>query len=310
MTIEVKMIADSISPDKVRLTTLQLRYPRFIHAEFMTHRVFSRNASSSRAVPVKKLIEDIKRDTAMPMHWGKNQKGMQADEENTNDIWYDGTQYSKEDGWYLARDNAIRMAEAFDKAGYHKQIVNRLLEPFSHINVLVTSTEWKNFFHLRWHKDAMPEICELAKQIYDTMYIASSPETTPNPQPLSPGEWHLPYIIEEDRRQAQMLEASIGGMVYDTHTQKILIQCSVARCARVSYLTYEGKPPNVEQDLKLYGQLVGGDPLHASPAEHQGTPDVKLFQSPEKWTHEREWGNFHGWRQYRKMLPNEAMKDR
>jgi thymidylate synthase ThyX len=299
MTVSVKMIADSTSPDGIRLTTLQLRYPRFIHAEFMTHRVFSRNASSSRAVPVAKLIEDIKRDTAMPMHWGKNQKGMQADEECNELIplnFIGPSIPTREHAWGVARDQAIIMAQSFDKAGYHKQIVNRLLEPFSHINVVVTSTDWANFFHLRDHKDAMPEIQVLARLIKEEM--SKSPSMA-----LKPGEWHLPYITEEEYKDWIYHKADLE------YQNKILIKCSVARCARVSYLTYEGKQPEIQTDLALYDRLVGSDPLHASPAEHQATPDKCCWYKPELWTYSHQHGNFRGWRQYRKMLPNECVSD-
>jgi thymidylate synthase ThyX len=299
MTVSVGVIADSISTDGIRLVTLQLRYPRFIHAEFMTHRVFSRNASSSRAVPVAKLIEDIKRDTAMPMHWGKNQKGMQADEECNELVGCEGCSgnnygQSREDAWFESRDNAIAMAEAFDKAGYHKQIVNRLLEPFSHINVVVTSTDWANFFHLRDHKDAMPEIQELARLIKNAMYYSPSAV-------LKPGEWHLPYITDQELKNWLYKNADLE------YQNKILIKCSVARCARVSYLTYEGKQPEIQADLALYDRLVGSEPLHASPAEHQATPDEHDFMLG--WLYPKEHANLRGWRQYRKMLPNECVTD-
>lgn len=310
-TISAKIIADSISPEKIRITTLQLRYPRFIHAELMTHRVFSRNASSSRAVPVEKLIADIKKDTAMPRHWGKNQKGMQAETEcnewvecevsNDGIHWVIGST-TREDRWAMARDNAIEAALAFHQAGYHKQIVNRLLEPFSHINVVVTSTYWDNWFHLRDHKDAMPEICILAQQI---KYARN--ESTP--VLLQPGEWHLPYINQNDYDYVSIDGNNVKplkGAVFQTEK---LIKCSVARCARVSYLTTEGKPPNTEDDLKLYDRLVGSEPLHASPAEHQATPDEYLFQSPKIWMNQKEHGNFLGWRQYRKMLKGEFIND-
>ena len=79
--MEVKVIADSISESGKRITTFQLKYPRFIHSEVMTHRVFSRNASSSRAIPVKKMIEQVRNNPAMPIHWGANQSGMQAKNE-------------------------------------------------------------------------------------------------------------------------------------------------------------------------------------------------------------------------------------
>jgi thymidylate synthase ThyX len=263
----------------------------------MTHRVFSRNASSSRAIPVERLIQDVIRDTAMPTHWGKNQPGMQAREEcnelielvcyEHHDTFLDdddesetcgeyidsytkvADQMSREEAWNLARDKAIEMAQAFDEAGYHKQIVNRLLEPFSHINVLVTSTEWENFFELRDHPDAQPEIMLLAQAIkvaMDNYY----------PTPRQDGEWHLPYIKPEER------------VAFET---ELLIKVSVARCARVSYLTHEGKAPDMRKDLDLYDRLVGGVPLHASPAEHQATP-IPGVQS----------GNFRNWHQYRKDL--------
>lgn len=291
MTVGVKIIADSISEEKIRLTTFQLRYPRFIHSEFMTHRQFSRNASSSRAVPVKKLIQDILDDTAIPIHWGKNQKGMQADEECNEEIWFNQWwekqgpgPYTREKAWIDARDNAIRHARAFDEAGYHKQIVNRLLEPFSHINVLVTSTKWANFFNLRDHKDAMPEIRQLARVMKDALKISK-------PKLLEPGEWHLPYW--ED---------------YEGGYNETALKVSVARCARVSYLTQEGKKSTVEEDLKLYSMLIETDPLHASPAEHQATPDKIHFIKGigKDWSATNLWGNFHGWIQYRKTLRNEC----
>ena len=305
MTITAKIIADSISEAGKRITSLQLRYPRFIHAEFMTHRVFSRNASSSRAIPIERLIKDIIDDTAMPIHWGKNQPGMQADEECDAEIklnvfppssyGYDSPwkTVNKEEAWFKARDNAIEIAKAFNEAGYHKQIVNRLLEPFSHINVIVTATEWDNFFALRCHKDAQPEIRELATKMRVEMGIST-------PQLLKPGEWHLPYVTQEDR-QSVLRDCNRDVIRSYSKNEKlvfedVLLRCSVARCARVSYLTYEMKKPEIEADLKLYDRLVGSVPLHASPAEHQATPAVPEFEI------KKHWGNFEGWRQYRKMI--------
>jgi len=189
MTITAKIIADSVSPDGVRITTMQLRYPRFIHAEFLTHRMFSRNASSSRAIPVERLIADIEADHAMPVYWGKNQKGMQAREECDGRVksWEfgpspsefgGGMSWTAEEAWHFARDNAIKMARAFHEAGYHKQIVNRLLEPFSHINVLVTATDWANFYALRRHEDAQPEMKALADAMWEAQQ-ASEPAKDP-----------------------------------------------------------------------------------------------------------------------------------
>lgn len=257
-TIKATIIADSVLPQsEVRVTTMQLRYPRCIHSEFMTHRVFSRNASSSRAVPVKKLIQDVLDDPYVPLHWGKNQKGMQAHEECNERVrsmsfgGAEGSSWTREEAWLSARDNAVEMAKAFDEAGYHKQLVNRLLEPFSHINVVVTSTEWENFFLLRDHPDAEPHIRMLAQAMKTAMRLHS-------PRHLYADEWHTPYVLDTIDWGSPRQVAEV-------------IRLSVARCARVSYLTVEGARPEFVKEMALYDQLVGGVPLHASPAEHQVT---------------------------------------
>lgn len=290
MTITAKVIADSIGPAGIRLTTLQLRYPKFIHGEFMTHRVFSRNASSSRAIPVERLIQDVIDDPAMPVYWGSNRPGMQAGEEVKELYWV------KEE-WLNARDGAVQCARELSSLGLHKQIVNRIIEPWCHINVVVTATEWANFFALRRHKDAQPEMKALA----DTMFDAQQAST---PIRLKIGEWHLPYVTETD---VEPLADS-----FEPDDWKTLVKLSVARCARVSYLTHEGKSPNPEEDLKLYERLIGSTPLHASPAEHQATPDQRNNFGNElgPWYHQNLWGNFVGWCQYRKTLPDESVKDR
>ena len=326
MTITASIIADSISEKGNRLTTLQLRYPRFIHAEFMTHRMFSRNASSSRAIPVAKLIEDIKRDPAMPLHWGRNQPGMQAREEldarvsipvpiasyssedNTQAVLdWNHELFDREEAWSQAMDQAIMHATCFDRAGYHKQIVNRLLEPFSHINVVVTATEWDNFFQLRCHPDAQPEIRVLAELIREEMNNSL-------PNQLVPGQWHLPYVTTEEVHDVRCLHgysALDEGVITRTTDLDVvrdtLIKASVARCARVSYLTHEGKTPDMRDDIKLFDRLVGSVPLHASPAEHQATPDHWYRTRPTnkvygRWGNLKWHGNFKGWNQYRKIL--------
>jgi hypothetical protein len=280
MTITAKIIADSLSKGGQRLTTMQLRYPRFVHAEFMTHRVFSRNASSSRAIPVERLIQDVLDDTAMPIHWGKNQPGMQAREEHDALVVFRNDAVPPDLAWTRARDVAIAAAERFSKAGYHKQIVNRLLEPFSHINVVVTATEWDNFFTLRHHPDAQPEINELAVQMLEAMW-ASKPA-------LLDGEFamHLPYVSNEEMWQ---IVNDIGVTDRD-ELNTYGCRVSAARCARVSYLTHEGRTPDLRSDLDLFDRLAAGRPQHLSPMEHQATP------SPG-WH-----ANFYGWRQFRKDI--------
>lgn len=305
MTISATVIADSLSPHNKRITTLQLRYPRFIHAEFMTHRAFSRNASSSRAIPVERMIEDIIADTAMPTYWLANKPGMQGGEEITTPITTQGLVTSdrrtimglgefndtlpstnfgalaaypvtREEAWVEARGFAIGMARSYHKAGYHKQIVNRLLEPFMHINVVVTATEWDNFFHLRDHKDAEPHIAELARTMQAAMFESE-------PIHLNAGDWHLPYVHDHGD---------------DTETA---IKVSVARCARVSYLTHDGRETTWDEDLTLYNRLVG-DPMHASPMEHQAEADDKAGGT---WISPHLHGNLVGWVQYRKTLAGE-----
>jgi hypothetical protein len=323
MTISAKKILHSISTEQIELKTALARYPRFIHAEELTHRVLSstpdmiveindglmydrnlsRNASSSRAIPVQRLIDDILRDTAMPIHWGKNQKGMQADIELSdymphpfaNDNQRAGSLLSPQQMWFEARDHAIAFARAYDQAGYHKQVVNRLLEPFAHINVLITATDWDNFFELRDHKDAQPEIQALAVAIKEA--FAGS-----EPQLLQPGQWHLPFVTEHEQEWLEL------------ETQK---KISVARCARTSYLTHEGKTPLVHKDLQLFNDLVGARPLHASPAEHQATPDFRVngHVGPygewrtDRWQQPHLHGNLRGWNQNRKFIERDVFRE-
>lgn len=251
MTITAKVILASEREDGKRIYTLQLRYPRFFHAEFMTHRMFSRNASSSRAIPVEKVIADVMNDPAMPLHWGKNQAGMQAREEHSELVWSDHVsgRVDPKTAWLNARDWAVRAAQGFSQAGYHKQFVNRLLEPFAHIEVIVTATEWDNFFALRLHPDAQPEIQVLARAMRDAMENCSI-------QRLGAGEWHLPYASHEE-----------GPRV------------SAARCARVSYLNHDGTKPDAPKDIVLANRLFESG--HMSPFEHQaqvaGDPDTSFF---------------------------------
>ncbi len=158
MTVSAKVIKDSISPDGVRITTLELEYPRIIHSELMTHRVFSRNSASSRAIPVSKVIELVESNPAMPVHWGKNQAGMQAKEE-LDDLNKEAVRQL----WLEAAKQAVSIAKVMADIGGHKQVVNRILEPFQHMKVVVTSTEWANWDWLRDHPDADPTIHALAK---------------------------------------------------------------------------------------------------------------------------------------------------
>lgn len=262
MTITAKVICDSLGLNGVRITTLELFYPRFIHAEFMTHRMFSRNASSSRAIPVEKVIESVAMDSAMPIHWGKNQKGMQAHEE----LSPAGADEAR-NAWLNAKEAAVSIASYMNKLGAHKQIVNRILEPFAHIRVIVTATEWDGFFRLRDHADAQPEIRELARQIKAAMKGSK-------PKQLGAGGWHLPYVDDAALEAANdYILHRVPFTDHGSHREAVLgvlLAVSAARCARVSYRLHDGRVPEIEADIKLAGDL--GRDQHMSPFEHQATP--------------------------------------
>lgn len=276
--IEAKIIADSIAPSKVRLTTFVLTYPRFIHAEFMTHRMISRNASSSRAIPTAKFIESIRNEPAMPNSFTKNCKGMQAKEQL--DCQDDARRI-----WLEARDSMLDFVQKLSDLGVHKQHANRLLEPFQHITVVATATDWSNFFALRTHPDAQPEFQDLANKMWN-VYSSSNPNLTGH------GKWHLPFITSKDTTDL------LNDPGFETSDQMIdrLIKVSVARCARVSYNTHDGTSGGFSKDEELYNRLVGNSPIHASPTEHQA-----MAISDESVRS----GNFRGWIQYRKTLTNE-----
>jgi thymidylate synthase ThyX len=249
---------------------MEVRYPRFIHSEMMTHRVFSRNAASSRAIPIKKMIAAVREEPAMPVFWGRNQSGMSARETVAPEI-----EERARAEWQAALADALRHAETLSDSAIdlHKQLVNRLLEPFAWITVIITATEWANFFTQRCHEDAQPEI----KHVADLMlaeYRASAPA------PVETGRWHLPLIQADERALPE----------------ELLCKLSVARCARVSYLTHDGRRDR-EKDIELYDRLLGGGANgHWSPFEHVATPAASGAERS---------ANFVGWEQFRKRFPDE-----
>lgn len=296
--ISAKIICDSITEYGNRLTTFELRYPKFIHQEFLTHRNYSRNASSSRAIPTKKYIEEVSNSElrALPIHWGVNKAGMQANEELSPEAIS-----LVEQIWESAALSMVNYAKLLAHLKVHKQTVNRIMEPFLHINVVCTATEYANFFGLRLHKDAQPEIRYLAEQMWEEYK-----NSTPKLLSYVKGEWHLPYVFNAPDEQ-ELVNLPI----------EVQIKISVARCARVSYKSFNtNKISSVDEDLSLYEKLLGQQPIHASPAEHQATPDVQIIDNSQfggyqimKWQHPDKWGNFRGWQQYRKFIPNENILD-
>lgn len=302
------------------IITIHAHYPRFFHSEVMTHRVMSRNARSSRAVPVKTMLDEIRNNPVVPWHWGKNQKGMQAGEEcnelvstRTIPLELEVDAIPREDAWLAAARVAAGIAEGYADSGYHKQIANRLLEPYMWIDTLITSTSWANFLHLRDHDAAEPHFHDLAALIREAIAGADY-------QTLEPGQWHLPYVDaqkEDDGSQSYRYAIGDQGMQFiDLATARKL---SVARCARISYAPFDGDG-SIERELERYDNLVGSSPLHASPAEHQATPDTlshSRMTDDDGFVHtDLVWDNWKlagnlgpGWIQYRKILPGEYVAD-
>ena len=267
---KANILADSLHPNGSRLVTMELTYPRCIHSEFMTHRQFSRNAASSRAIPVKRMLEDIQTNPFIPLVWGLNQKGMQAAEEHQHPD-------TCKTEWLRARDAALHHAKALNGYGLHKQIVNRILEPWMWITVICTGVDhaWENFFKLRCDPYAEPHIQHIAymiRKIYDDA----------TPKLLYVGEHHLPLYGFPGDEKLNPEEAK---------------QVSVARCARVSYLTHAGIR-DVEADITLYKRIEG--PGHWSPFEHVAYPVNDKSGTSNFGPH---------WSQFRKQFQGEYCKN-
>lgn len=261
--ISAMVIADSASEEGHRLTTLEVRFPRCILAEVNTHRLLSRNSASSRAIPVVKILERVKTDPFVPLRFGVNQPGMQST------TFYAHTSpgdLHARSVWLAARDTAVEHLEMLDSLGVHKQHANRLIEPFLWHTAIITATSWENMLDQRYRSDdPQPEYWVTAMAIRRALDHSG-------PEVLGWGDYHLPYVFEEDRKQFDLND---------------LIKLSVARCARVSYLTHDGvRDP--QEDLALTRRLLSARPMHASPFEHVARPS--RFPTP---------GNFTGWRQHR-----------
>jgi thymidylate synthase ThyX len=276
--ISVVEASQSVQTDQ-KLITFVCKYWRAVHAEMLTHRDFSRNASSTRAIPTAKLIEQIRTNPAGPVFWGKNQSGMQAVEECTALVEHPvtGEWLSREEAWKEAANSAAGWAEAFTDAGYHKQIAGRITEPFGWITVVITATSWDNFYALRAHADAQPEIQDVAETML--RIIGDVPVRLIDSADFSDqAAWHLPFVSLDERHKFAV---------------PLLLAMSAARSARTSYLTHDKKNPSWEQDEFLYRRLVESTPLHASPLEHQAGNSGK---------NERCRNYTGGWTQHRALL--------
>jgi len=292
--ITARVLQDSISLDGVRLTTFELEYPRFIHAEFMTHRQFSRNCASSRAIPLVKMHEQIAENMATPIYWGVNQPGMQASVE-LEGLNLEGVR----EIWREACDDSIRWSRSLGHYNVHKQIANRVTEPFQMMKTVVSATEWNNWYWLRDHVDAQPEIRQLAKQML-------CQQEASRPTVLRPGEWHVPYVRRSVLR-GQLYYWDSNGLPLDAHSAKVI---SASCCAQVSYRNTDD---TLDKAKAIFDRLINSKPCHASPVEHQATPMTNLHAQnwPDGLTHKQRdgtcWsGNFRGWIQHRQLIANHS----
>jgi hypothetical protein len=299
--ITARVLADSISPHGDRMTTMEIEYPRFILAELNTHRMLSKNSASSRAIPVKAMHQHMRENPARPVHWGKNQPGMQANTELTGMDLTD-VQFM----WQRAQQDAMHWAQQMsERAGLHKQVANRITEPWMTMKTVISGTEWRNFFWLRAHADAQPEIHELATKMFNA-------HNQSVPQLLQPDEWHLPYVKSHRLSSGELIYLDAEDLPITTEQARVI---SASCCAQVSYRKSDD---SYEKAHKIFKQLIESQPCHASPVEHQATPmdlDTIDKYDPECWqdgvTHVSRngdlWsGNLRGWIQFRKLIAGEA----
>lgn len=269
MDFSAKILADSCNFRGDRLVTFELTYPRSIHSEIMTHRVFSRNAASSRAIPVKKMISNITEKPFIPLYWGLNEKGMQSSTEATPEQIKRGT-----DVILNMRNACLTGVSELMEIGFHKQLANRYLEPWMWITVILSTTSFEHFRRLRVDAAAEPhfqKIAGMAADLYDSHL----------PKLLHPGEWHLPLVGFPGDDDFEIMDK---------------VKLSTARCARVSYLTHDGLR-DVTADFELHDRLSSSK--HWSPFEH---PAQALDTSEVQ-------GNYVGFKQYRKFFADEFVPD-
>jgi thymidylate synthase ThyX len=277
--ITAKILLDNVNPTGNRITTFVLDFQRWILAELNTHRVFSRNTASSRAIPIEKMIKMVRENPATPVFWGKNQAGMQSKEELVG-----SELLNAKEAWLRARDRAVESAEELMKCGMHKQYANRAIENFLYVKTILTGTEFENFFALRAHPDTQPEFQDLAYKMLDIYQLSE-------PKKLKEGEWHIPFGDKLD-------ETRLTELYYQTAIphEELKLRIATARCARVSYLNFEGKD-DYNKDIELSETLSSSG--HWSPFEH-----CAMAMSASEFS-----GNFKGWKQYRKTFYEENRGD-
>ena len=303
--ITATVICDSISEQGVRLTTFEIEYPRIVMSEFNTMRAISKNSSSSRAIPVSKMLEHTQNINLKPIYFGSKKSGMQAGDELVGE----DLQYAKST-WESALHSMVHSAKILDGCGVAKEVCNRLVEPFQLVKVVCTATDWDNFFNLRLHPDSDPNICMLAYKMYEAMQESK-------PVELKVGEWHLPFVNVGWNGKGEMCYADDDFNFIELEQA---IKLSAASCASVSYRT-EGM--TLEKADKIFDMLIKAEVVHSSPLEHCATPVKPKFNElgkvrvncsePQSWeegiTHMNKQGqlcsgNLRSWVQYRHLLPN------
>lgn len=297
MKYRVHVLADSVSPCGVRATTFAVQAPRVILAELNTHRTLSRNAASNRAIPFSKTIEAVRQEPYVPgdlpgLSLRGNASGMVA-----FDLLDDDKKRAGQGTYRLAAGHAVNLTEKLSSLDWHKQDANRLLEPFQWTRIVVTATDWANFFALRTDSRAYPPFGFLAR----CMYVAYQRST---PQPIDYDGWHLPFITIEDHDLAHSRfgftdadEDNPGGLRDWLYA---LARWSAARCARVSYYHFGSKNFEVshDKDDETYAKLITEVPRHASPLEHP------MVCSRDMAASRRSNARFP-WVQLRKMIAHE-----
>lgn len=306
MAVGARIVLDSVAPSGCRLTTFEVRVPKWLLAEVNTHRALSKNAASSRAKPLKRVLEEVSEDPYVPADWRRNQKGMQGFESLSGQgaglarsVWLQARDQAvdaalklgAEDWWWhpehgffehRACINPDIMGADCVRLRVHKQTVNRLLEPFMWADVVLSGTDWQNFFHLRCHPTAQPEFQEAARQMHDLFW-------SHRPTPVLTNGWHIPYLLPEE--ESLLLDLRLA--------------CGVARCSRVSYSNHGTGQIDREKDLEQYQRLLTpapedpDSPVHASPFEHCAQALEIPFRS----------GNFRGWEQHRYQLPRHTVPE-
>ena len=303
--IRAEVVKKSTCENGKTITTFRLKYPRYIHSEVLTHSLFVRNSASSRAIPVSGLIRQVCDNPVIPLEFGKNKPGMWADELLDEKVEDEALQT-----WINASCDAVIHARQFEMLGVHKQVANRVLEPFMWMNTIVTATEWENFYFLRRktedYKEAQPEIAQLAEKMWEADQKVTATF-------LQPYQWHVPFVDLDSERNIYSIDDQVIS-------EEDALKVSASVCAQVSY---RKEDKSVEKAHKIWEKLVGVSRVHASPFAHQAKPistkyytsvnmDYNLWKNEPGITHrdkkDQLWSaQFNGWIMHRKLIPNEAI---